>query len=130
LYNTDVSDDYRAAFRALDTGGLWSKLRVSPGDLIRARYLRGEIDAEEAGRRITVMSWMIALLFPAVLLPAFFGMWMLLHRAYAHAYPLAMVQLAALLAPIGPLFAIVADRLIERPALRRAVARRESIDGP
>jgi hypothetical protein len=121
-----VSDDYRAAFRALDTAGLWSKLRVSPGDLIRARYLRGEIDAEEAGRRITVMSWMIALLFPAALLPAFFGMWMLLHRAYY--YPLAMVQIAALLAPIGPLFAIVVDRLIERPALRRAVERRESMD--
>jgi hypothetical protein len=123
-----MSDDYRAAFRALDVGGLASRLRVSPGDLIRARYLRGEIDAEEAGRRLTILAWMIALLFPVGLLAAFFGLRMLLTRDAS--YPLAFrIQLAMLLAPIGPLFAIAVDRLVERPALRRAVERRESTDG-
>lgn len=97
---------------------------TSPGELIRARFLRGEIDAAEAERRLRALAWMTALVLPALLIGLTFAFRALLFRDALPA-PL-LLRIAGVLGPIGPLFALAAHLLVERPALRRAVELRKS----
>jgi hypothetical protein len=99
--------------------------RTSPGELIRARYLRGEIDEEEAERRLRVLAGLTALLLPALLISLTFAFRALLFRDVLPT-PL-LLRIAAVLAPIGPLFALAVHLLVERPAFRAAVERRKSL---
>lgn len=99
-------------------GGYWT---TSPGDRIREGYLRGDYGAEECARRLRVLAWVTAVLFPAGLLAAFCILRVLLYRTF-YPWPL-LLELAALVMPLGPVFAWAVDRFVEQPAFRRAERR-------
>lgn len=101
--------------------GLWAWLNGSPWERVRRAYLKGDVDEAEAERRLKILRWLTAILFPAGLFVAICALRRLFYGAMYRLDDMAV--LAVLLIPIGPIFAWAVDRFIEQPALRRVSGR-------